>query len=83
MYKATIEVRLKPSVLDPQGNAVKGSLHTLGFEKVDSVRIGKTLEVWLEAADEQSAEEQVEAMCKKLLANPVIEQYSFRLEEGA
>ncbi|OYD07545.1 phosphoribosylformylglycinamidine synthase subunit PurS [Paludifilum halophilum] len=83
MYKATIVVRLKPSVLDPQGNAVKGSLHSLGFEDVEEVRIGKTMEVWLDTSDSALASERVEAMCKKLLANPVIENYEYELEEGA
>ncbi|PTM57463.1 phosphoribosylformylglycinamidine synthase subunit PurS [Desmospora activa] len=83
MYKATITVRLKSSVLDPQGSAVKGSLHSLGFAEVENVRIGKTLEVWLDSADAAVAREQVEAMCQQLLANPVIENYEFQLEEGA
>lgn len=83
MYKATITVRLKSSVLDPQGSAVKGSLHSLGFADVEEVRIGKTMEVWLNSTDAAAAREQVEAMCRKLLANPVIENYEFQLEEGA
>jgi phosphoribosylformylglycinamidine synthase len=83
MYKAIITVHLKESVLDPQGNAVKGSLHSLGFEEVEQVRIGKTIHIWLDTADERAAGERVEAMCQKLLANPVIENYEFQLEEGA
>lgn len=83
MYKATITIRLKPSVLDPQGSAVKGSLHSLGYEGVEGVRVGKTMEVRLKAADTKDAEKQVDAMCQKLLANPVIEEYEFRVEEGA
>ncbi|SMO74691.1 phosphoribosylformylglycinamidine synthase subunit PurS [Melghirimyces algeriensis] len=83
MYKAIITVRLKPSVLDPQGSAVKGSLHSLGYSAVQDVRVGKTMEVWLEATDSQEAEAQVDAMCRKLLANPVIEDYEFHLEKGA
>lgn len=82
MIKATITVKLKPSVLDPQGEAVKGTLHTLGFLEVTDLRVGKTMEVWLNVDDPRQAEERVEAMCKKLLANPVIETYSFSLEEG-
>ncbi|MFC4075618.1 phosphoribosylformylglycinamidine synthase subunit PurS [Salinithrix halophila] len=80
MYKATIVVRLKQSVLDPQGSAVKGSLHSLGFAGVTDVRIGKTMEVWIHADKETEAAEQVEAMCQKLLANPVIENYTYQLE---
>lgn len=83
MYKATITIRLKSSVLDPQGSATKGSLHSLGFEGVEEVRVGKTMEVRLKAVDTKDAEKQVEAMCQKLLANPVIEEYEFRVEEGA
>ena len=83
VYKATITVRLKESVLDPQGSAVQGSLHSLGYEEVRQVRIGKTMEVWLETADSQEASDRVDAMCRKLLANPVIEDYEFRLEKGA
>ncbi|PTX50626.1 phosphoribosylformylglycinamidine synthase [Melghirimyces profundicolus] len=83
MYKATITIRLKTSVLDPQGNAVKGSLHSLGYGEVRDVRIGKTMEVWLDTPDAGEAEGRVEAMCRELLANPVIEEYEFRLEKGA
>ncbi|MDR6225866.1 phosphoribosylformylglycinamidine synthase subunit PurS [Desmospora profundinema] len=83
MYKATINVQLKSSVLDPQGSAVKGSLHSLGFEEVENVRIGKTIQVWLDTGDAAAARKQVEEMCQKLLANPVIENYDYQLEEGA
>ena len=82
MIKATITVKLKPGVLDPQGEAVKGTLHTLGFGEVTDLRIGKTMEVWQDADDPAPAEERVKAMCEQLLANPVIETYSFSLEEG-
>ncbi|EGK09017.1 phosphoribosylformylglycinamidine synthase subunit PurS [Kroppenstedtia eburnea] len=83
MYKAIITVRLKPSVLDPQGTAVKGSLHSLGYSDVEEVRIGKTMELWLNTADRVEAGKRVDAMCRQLLANPVIEDYEYRLEEGA
>jgi phosphoribosylformylglycinamidine synthase PurS subunit len=82
VIKATITVKLKPGVLDPQGEAVKKALHTLGFDEVSDLRIGKTMEVWLSADDPAQAEERVQAMCEKLLANPVIETYSFSVEEG-
>lgn len=81
MIKATIVIRLKSSVLDPQGHAVKGSLHSLGFDEVRDVRIGKTMEVWLDTVDSEAAKVKVEAMCKQLLANPVIENYEYQLEE--
>ncbi|QKI80944.1 phosphoribosylformylglycinamidine synthase subunit PurS [Kroppenstedtia eburnea] len=83
MYKAIITVRLKPSVLDPQGTAVKGSLHSLGYSDVEEVRIGKTMELWLNTADRVEAGKRVDAMCRQLLANPVIEDYEYRLEEGS
>jgi phosphoribosylformylglycinamidine synthase PurS subunit len=79
-WLARVHVTLKPVVLDPQGSAVLGGLHTLGFAAVSSVRVGKYLEITLEALDEDSAREAVQQMCSKLLANPVIEQYRFDLE---
>ena len=79
-WLAKIHVMLKPVVLDPQGSAVLGGLHTLGFESVSSVRVGKYLEITLSAPDQTSAQHAVEQMCKKLLANPVIEQYRFDLD---
>jgi len=81
MYLAKIYVTLKPTVNDPQGLTVRGGLHTLGFEKVQSVRVGKYMEVCLDGADRAQAEEQVREMCRKLLANPVIEDYRFELED--
>ena len=81
MYLARIYVTLKPTVNDPQGLTVKGGLHVLGFETVQSVRVGKYMEVRLDGSDRVKAEEQVQEMCHKLLANPVIEDYRFELEE--
>lgn len=82
MYKVSVHVTLKQSVLDPQGKAVKHSLHTLGFDGVEDVRIGKYLELTIDASSRAQAEQQVKSMCEKLLANPVIEQYSFSMEEA-
>ncbi|MFC1848040.1 phosphoribosylformylglycinamidine synthase subunit PurS [Chloroflexota bacterium] len=82
MYLAKIYVTLKPTVNDPQGLTVRGGLHTLGFENVQSVRVGKYMEVRLDRADRAKAEEQVREMCRKLLANPVIEDYRFELEDS-
>jgi phosphoribosylformylglycinamidine synthase PurS subunit len=82
-WLARVHVTLKPVVLDPQGSAVLGGLHTLGFNTVSSVRVGKYLEITLDAPDEASAREAVQQMCSKLLANPVIEQYRFDLERLA
>lgn len=80
MTKARIYVTYKPTVLDPQGNTIREALHHLGFEDVDSVRMGKYLEVELGTDDTSKAQEEVEAMCQQLLANPVIESYRFDLE---
>jgi phosphoribosylformylglycinamidine synthase len=74
-YSAELHITLKPTVNDPQGNAVLGSLHALGFEAVKGVRVGKYLRLELEASDEQDARRQVLAMCERLLANTVIETY--------
>lgn len=82
-WLARVHVTLKPVVLDPQGSAVLGGLHTLGFETVSSVRVGKYLEIMLDAPDQASAQEAVEQMCARLLANPVIEQYRFDLEPAS
>jgi phosphoribosylformylglycinamidine synthase PurS subunit len=81
MYLAKIYVTLKTTVNDPQGLTVKGGLHTLGFDNVQSVRIGKYMEVRLGETDGSKAKEQVREMCRKLLANPVIEDFRFELEE--
>ncbi|AMA74229.1 MULTISPECIES: phosphoribosylformylglycinamidine synthase subunit PurS [Aneurinibacillus] len=82
MFKAVVYVTLKESVLDPQGNAVKGSLHSLGFDEVNDVRIGKYMEVELNVNDRVAAEERLKEMCEKLLANTVIEDYRFELVEA-
>lgn len=74
-----IHVTLKEGVLDPQGKAVQGSLHSLGFPSVEDVRVGKYIE--LKLAEEENAEKKVEEMCNKLLANPVVENYSYTIEE--
>ena len=81
MYLAKIYVTLKPTVNDPQGLTVKGGLHTLGFDNVQSVRMGKYIEVRLGEKNGSKAEEQVREMCRKLLANPVIEDFRFELEK--
>jgi phosphoribosylformylglycinamidine synthase len=83
MWLARVYVTLKPTVNDPQGLAIRGGLHQLGFAAVESVRAGKYLEVRVAAADQAAAREQVEAMCRQLLANPVIEHYRFDLEAAA
>ncbi len=81
MYVARVYVTLKPTVNDPQGLTIRGALHSLGFADVESVRAGKYLEVSLAAKSQAQAEKQLTEMCRKLLANPVIEDYRFELEE--
>ena len=73
--KARVHVMLKNGVLDPQGEAVRHALGTLGFEGVNGVRQGKVIELELAETDEAAAKEQVTAMCEQLLANTVIESY--------
>jgi phosphoribosylformylglycinamidine synthase len=80
-WLARVHITLKPVVLDPQGSAVLGGLHTLGFAGVSGVRVGKYLEIMLDAPHETSAQEAVQHMCSQLLANPVIEQYQFEIEQ--
>jgi phosphoribosylformylglycinamidine synthase len=80
MIKATVYVTIKESVLDPQGNAVQGALHSMGFSEVGKVRVGKYVEMVLNTSDRAAAEQRVREMCEKLLANTVIENYRFELE---
>jgi phosphoribosylformylglycinamidine synthase len=80
MYLARVYVTLKPTVNDPPGLTIRGGLHALGFEAVESVRSGKYMEIRLEAQSPAEAESQVTEMCKKLLANPVIEDFRFEIE---
>lgn len=75
--RVKIFVSLKEGVLDPQGKAVERSLHSLGFGEVQDVRVGKYIEVSVDAPSQQAAEARVREMCDKLLANPVIEDYRF------
>jgi phosphoribosylformylglycinamidine synthase PurS subunit len=77
--KARVRVSLKPGVLDPQGKAIGNALAGLGFSGVDEVRQGKLIELDLVEADPARARAQVEAMCRDLLANPVIEDYTIEL----
>ena len=80
-YLARIDVMLKPLVNDPQGLAVADGLRNLGYDGVGAVRVGKRLEVTLEAPDATAAGRAVREMCERLLANPVIEDFAFELAE--
>jgi phosphoribosylformylglycinamidine synthase len=73
-------VRPKPGILDPQGEAVQSSLRHLGFP-VDSARVGRVVDLELEATEPAAAREEVERMCRQLLANPLIESFEIELEE--
>ena len=75
-FLARIDVMLKPLVNDPQGLAVADGLHNLGFDGVRTVRVGKRIEVTLEAADASAAEAAAREMCERLLASPVIEDFA-------
>jgi phosphoribosylformylglycinamidine synthase len=77
--KARVHVTLKNGVLDPQGRAIAHALSSLGFGGVDDVRQGKYIELDLAETDKARARDQVEAMCKKLLANTVIENYAIEI----
>jgi phosphoribosylformylglycinamidine synthase subunit PurS len=79
-YQAQIYVTLRPSVLDPAGTAVQSGLAHMGYQNVESVRIGKYVELTLEAEDEAAAKAQLDRVCDELLANPVIENYRFELK---
>ena len=77
--RARIHVKLKPGVLDPQGKAIGNALKGLGYAGVEEVRQGKLIELDLAETDPARARDQVYAMCKELLANPVIEDYTIEL----
>jgi phosphoribosylformylglycinamidine synthase subunit PurS len=78
--RARVFVTLKPGVLDPAGKAVEKSLHTLGFPEADGVRLGKYVELELKETDKARARARVEEMCRKLLANTVVENFKVELE---
>jgi phosphoribosylformylglycinamidine synthase subunit PurS len=74
-YEARIEVGHRPGILDPQGGVIERALPALGYGNVSHVRVGKSIRLTIEAADEACARAEVDEMCRKLLANPVIEDY--------
>ncbi|MBI3449140.1 MAG: phosphoribosylformylglycinamidine synthase subunit PurS [Acidobacteria bacterium] len=82
MLRARVIVMLKSGVLDPQGRAVQGGLHSMGYDEVLDVRVGKEILLTLGDIPEALAKERVKEMCEKLLANPVIEEYKFTIERG-
>ena len=82
MFKANINITLRQSILDPQGKATQHALSELGFDAVEKVRMGKYIELWVIAGSEADARVTVEKACEKLLSNPVMEDYSFTLEQA-
>jgi len=81
--KVRVYVVPKQGILDPQGAAVERSLPNLGFEGVSGVRIGKIIDLTVDGAgSEEAARSQVDEMCRKLLSNPIIEDYTFEITEG-
>jgi phosphoribosylformylglycinamidine synthase len=81
-YEARIEVGHRPGILDPQGGVIERALPALGYGNVRHVRVGKSIRLALAAPDEAAARAQVEEMCRRLLANPVIEDYSIVIIDG-
>ncbi len=80
-YKVKVEVKLKPVVLDPQGKSVLSALRNLGFGEVEDARIGKLIELTIKDGEAGNVEERVTEMCRKLLSNPVIENFDVKVEE--
>ena len=80
MYKATISITLRPSILDPEGKTVQHALTNLGHEEVAQVRMGKQAEVWIDVETEDEARRIATGACEKLLANPVTENFDIQLE---
>jgi len=79
MYKATVTVTLRPSILDPQGKAAQHALTNLGLSSVARVRVGKVMEVWIDEKSATAAQAVAAAACEKLLANPVMEDFSIEV----
>ncbi len=82
-YPVLVEVRLRPGIADPQGATIQRALPALGFAGVHDVRVGKAIRFTVEAADETAARRQVDELCQRLLANPVIEDTEVFLGESA
>jgi phosphoribosylformylglycinamidine synthase subunit PurS len=80
--RATVLVRPKPGILDPQGQAVEGSLRQLGFP-VEDARVGRVVDLEVDSPDAAATRAEVERMCEQLLANPLIESYEIELEGGS
>ena len=82
-YEAHVEITHLPGIADPQGATVERSLPALGYDNVSQVRVGKSIRLMIDAPDEAAARTQIDEMCHRLLANPVIEAYAIELTELA
>jgi len=82
MYRSKIRVTLRPSILDPQGKAVQHAIATLGVRSVTDVRMGKYIELTVDGVSEEEARRNTEEVCRKLLANPVMEDYAYEIEKA-
>jgi phosphoribosylformylglycinamidine synthase subunit PurS len=81
LYKAKVLIKRRPSILDPQGKAVEKGAEHLGLKNIKNTRIGKYIEFELDVKDKATAEKEVKEYCSKLLANPIMEDFDFTLEE--
>lgn len=81
MFKATVEIRLKKGISDPEGKNILKTLHLLGFENVKEVKVAKIIELFIEEKSGEDVREKAEMMCRRLLTNPVIHDYSIEIEE--
>ena len=81
MFSAQIKVTLKKSILDPQGKTIEHSLQSLGYKNIQDTRIGKLIELNLDVQGEEEAKKVTDEVCKKLLANPVMEDYEFEISK--
>ncbi len=81
MFKATVIVKRRPSILDPQGKAVEQGAKLLGFNNVNETRIGKYIEFFVNTNDDKEAEKEVKEYSEKLLSNPIMEDFEFTLEK--
>lgn len=82
MYKATVTVQLRPSILDPEGKAIEHALASLGFDTIRRLRVGRTMQMDVDAPDDETARAVVEQACRQLLANPVMEDFTISIVEG-
>ncbi len=80
-FEAKVSIKLRPSVLDPAGEAIKSAASKLGVKGINSLRIGKLIEVNIDAKEEKEAKEKIELLCDRLFANKVIEDFDYNLKE--